>query len=177
MRRVFFIIPLLLMASFSLAATPCTAETPQEFKVKAGYLLNIPMFADWPPSAASCSSFTIGVLGETPLHDALETMKGKRIKNRPVVILAVHDIPQTDCCQVLFIAASERFRLQRLLPEAHRRGIMTISDMRDFVKLGGMVALVTINNRITFDLNLAAARSAAISFSSQLLKLANDVSN
>lgn len=40
-----------------------------------------------------------------------------------------------------------------------------------------MVSLVSVNNRITFDLNMASARLAAISFSSQLMKLANDIIN
>ena len=167
----------LLMACFSVVPKPFAAETLHEFKVKAGYLLNIPMFADWSPSAETCGSFTIGIIGETPLHSALENMQVKRIKRRPVVVRKVRDISETSCCQVLFIAASERYRLQQLLPEAHRRGIMTISDMRGFIKLGGMVSLVMVNDRVTYDLNLVAARSASISFSSQLMKLANDVTD
>ena len=80
-----------------------------------------------------------------------------------------------DSCQMLFIASSERHRLQTLLPEAQRRGILTISDMRDFTRLGGMISLQTINNRVTFDLNLSAAGKASISFSTHLLKLARDI--
>lgn len=177
MRRVFFFISILLMAFFSLFTKPCAAETLQEFKVKAGYLFNIPMFADWAPSSEVCSSFDIGVMGETPLHEVLKTTSGKRIKTLPVAIRTVQDISETGCCKVLFIASSERHRLQQLLPDAHQRGIMTISDMRDFAKLGGIVSLVTVGNRVAYDLNLAAARSAKISFSSQLLKLANDIRN
>ena len=167
----------LMILSFALAVGTSDAETPQEFKVKASYLLNIPMFADWPASAAGYQSFKVCIIGETPLHDVLETMKGRKIKNRPVAIVTVQEISQSDGCQVLFIAASERYRLQRILPEAHRHGIMTISDIRDFTKHGGMVSLLSINNKITYDLNLVSARSAGISFSSQILKLANDVIN
>ena len=78
---------------------------------------------------------------------------------------------------MLFIASSERHRLQTLLPEAHRRGILTISDMRDFARLGGMISLLVVDNRIIFDLNLSTANKASISFSSHLLKLARDIIN
>lgn len=176
LRKVQYI-SILLILWFSLAGRTSTAETPQEFKVKAGYLLNIPKFADWPSSASGHPSFKVCVIGETPLHEVLETMKGQRIKNHPVAIQKIQEITQADGCHVLFIAVSERYRLQRLLPEAHRLGIMTISDMRDFSKQGGMVSLVSVNNRITYDLNLVSARSAAISLSSQILKLAHDVIN
>lgn len=143
--------------------------------MKAGYLLNIPLFADQRPTP-DCSAFTVCIIGDTPLPGVLQGMAAnKRIKTRPVAVKTVDEVAQLDCCQVLFIASSERYRLQRLLAEAHKRGVITISDMRDFTKLGGMVSLVTINNKIGYDLNLTAARSASVSFSSQLLKLANDV--
>jgi hypothetical protein len=177
MLRKLLVISVLLALWLSLDCSTCISETPQEFKVKAGYLLNIPKFADWPASASGHSSFKVCVIGETPIHEVLENMKGQRIKNRPVAIQKIQEITQADACQVLFIAVSERYRLQRLLPEAHRLGIMTISDMRDFSKQGGMVSLVSVNNRITYDLNLVSARSAAISFSSQILNLAHDVIN
>jgi hypothetical protein len=77
----------------------------------------------------------------------------------------------------MFIAASKRYRLQLLLPGAHRLRIMTIRDMHDFSIPGGMVSLVFVNNRITFDLSMVSGRSVAILFSSQFLKLANDIIN
>ncbi|MEI6305566.1 MAG: YfiR family protein [Deltaproteobacteria bacterium] len=177
MKQKLLSISFLMILSLALAAGTCVAETPQEFKVKASYLLNIPKFADWPSSSAGYPTFKVCIIGETPLRDVLEEMKGRKIKNRPVAIVTIQEITQSEGCQVLFIAVSERYRLQRLLPEAHRLGIMTISDIRDFTKHGGMVSLLSINNKITYDLNLVSARSAGISFSSQILKLANDVIN
>ncbi len=168
---ILFLIATLIQADTSAIA----AEVPQEYRVKAGYLLNIPIFADQPPTP-DCRAFTVCIIGDTPLGGVLQGMAtNKRIKTRPVTTKTIVEASQMECCQVLFIASSERYRLQRLLAEAHRRGIITISDMRDFTKLGGMVSLVTINNKIGFDLNLTAGRSASVSFSSQLLKLANDV--
>lgn len=176
MTRPPFFIYTLLICLTTLLLPGAEAEIPQEFKVKAGYLLNLPLFSEWAPAHhTGCAAFTICIMGDTPLDAILDTTRDKRIKNRPVAVKTITDLAQADCCQVLFIAASERYRLQRLLPEAHRRGIMTVSDMRDFTRAGGMVALVSVNSRIAFDLNLSAARNASIAFNSQLLKLANDV--
>jgi hypothetical protein len=76
---------------------------------------------------------------------------------------------------MLFIASSERYRLQTLLAEAHRQGVVTIGDMRDFARSGGMIGLLTVDNRVAFDLNLSAAGKASVSFSSHVLKLARDI--
>lgn len=167
---ILFLIATLIQADTSSDA----AEVPQEFRVKAGYLLNIPIFADQPPTP-DCRAFTVCIIGDTPLQGVLQGMAtNKRIKTRPVTIKTIDGASQLECCQVLFIASSERYRLQRLLTEAHRRGIITISDMRDFAKMGGMVSLETINNKIGYVINLTAGRSASVSFSSHLLKLAQD---
>jgi len=154
-----------------------SGDVPQEYLVKAKYLLNIPLFTEMPSQANIGTSYTICLIGDTPLEKVLGSSKGKLIKNRPLTIRKVVDLGQVDSCQMLFIASSERHRLQTLLPEAHRRGILTISDMRNFARLGGMINLLTIDNRVTFDLNLSVASKASISFSSHLLKLAHDIIN
>ena len=122
-------------------------------------------------------SYTICLIGNTPLESVLESSSGKLIKNRPLAVLKVANLSQMGTCQMLFIASSERHRLQTLLPETHSRGIVTISDMRDFTRLGGMINLLIVDGRIVFDLNRSAANSASISFSTHLLKLARDVIN
>jgi hypothetical protein len=151
-------------------------DIPQEYLVKAKYLLNIPLFAEM-PSQEKAATFTICLIGDTPLESVLRLSAGKLIKNRPLAIRRMTDLGQVGSCQMLFIASSERHRLQMLLPEAHRRGILTISDMRDFARMGGVFSLLTVDNHVTFDLNLSAAEKASITFSSHLLKLANDIIN
>lgn len=152
-------------------------EVPQEFQVKAKYLLNFPLFTDCPSLASAGSTYTICLIGDTPLENVIGALKGKLIKNRTLIIRKVNDVNQVGNCQMLFIASSERHRLQALLPDAHRRGILTVSDMRDFARLGGIISLLTVDNRVVFDLNLAAAGKASVTFSSHLLKLAHDIIN
>ena len=161
----------------SLLACPLFAgDAPTEFRVKANYLLSIPMFAEWSASTEHCFTFAVCLIGDSGLRQPLEAIKNRRIKNRDVEVRSINSINELECCQVLFIGTSEKYRLQTLLTEAHRRHIMTISDIRDFTRAGGMVSLVQANNRIGYQLNLSAARGASISFSSQLMKLANDLS-
>ena len=169
---------LVILLLSTLPSLPCVghaAEVPKEYLIKAKYLVNVPLYSELPPQALKGDSYNICLIGETPLANLLEPSRGKLIQNRPLAIRTVEDINQLNRCQVLFIASSERYRLQTLLPEAQRRGILTISDMRNFTHLGGMVNLQTVDSRIIFDMNLSAANKASISFSSHLLKLARDV--
>ena len=152
-------------------------DIPQEYLIKAKYLLNIPLFTEMLAQTNTRKSYTICLIGNTPLESVLEASSGKLIKNRPLAFLKVTNLSQMGSCQMLFIASSERHRLQTLLPEAQSKGIVTISDMRDFAHLGGMINLLIVDGRIAFDLNRSAANNASISFSTHLLKLARDVIN
>jgi hypothetical protein len=152
-------------------------DVPQEYQIKAKYLLNLPLFTEMPAQTKNGSAYTICLIGDTPLEGVLAASKGKLIKNHPLAVRRIEDLSQVDSCQMLFIASSERHRVQLLLSEANRRGILTVSDMREFARLGGMINLLTVDNRITFDLNRVAASKASISFSTHLLKLARDIIN
>jgi hypothetical protein len=150
---------------------------PQEYQIKARYLLNMPLFAEIPAHANMGETYNICFIGDTPLERILKSSESKLIKNRPLSVKGVEDIDQMDSCQMLFIGSSERHRLQSLLSRANLLGILTISDMRDFAHFGGMISLLTVDNRVTFDLNRSIAIKAKIFFSSHLLKLARDVIN
>ena len=152
-------------------------DVPQEYLVKAKYLINLPLFTDMTSRKNNSTDFTICVIGDTPMEYVLESSKGKTIKGRPLAISKIEDPGQVDRCHILFIASSERYRLQALLTEAQQQGVLTVSDMRDFARMGGIIGLVTVNNRITFDLNRSAAGRASVYFSSHLLKLAHDTIN
>jgi hypothetical protein len=152
-------------------------DIPQEYVVKAKYLLNIPLFTEMTPQAKAGSTYTICLIGETPMENVLALFRGKKIKNLSLVIKRIDEPGQMGNCQMLFIASSERHRLQKLLPEANSRGVLTVSDMRDFAQLGGIINLQNVDNRIIFDVNLSAAGKASITFSSHLLKLARDIIN
>ena len=152
-------------------------DVPMEYLVKAKYLINLPLFTEMTSHKNNGTDFTICVIGDTPMENVLKSSKGIIIKGRPLAVSKIEGPDQVDRCQILFIAASERYRLQALLTKTQQQGILTVSDMRDFTRMGGIIGLVTVNARVTFDLNRSSAGRASITFSSHLLKLAHDIIN
>jgi hypothetical protein len=76
---------------------------------------------------------------------------------------------------VLFISASEDARLKSILAALDKSSLLTVSDVADFTKRGGMIQFVMDGGRIRFEVNLAAARQAGLNLSSELLKVASSV--
>ncbi|GFO55930.1 hypothetical protein GMSM_29370 [Geomonas sp. Red276] len=166
----------LLATSAWLASPPAARAGAGEYQLKAAFLYNFLKFVDRPAEAVtSPATICIGILGRDPFEDALDSLKGKRAKGRRVVVLRVRSVEEARSCDLLFVSASEKGHLSHLLKQANALHLLTVADHEGFCEAGGMINLITVNNRIAFDVNLAAANRARLKVSSQLLRLAHSV--
>ncbi len=53
--------------------------------------------------------------------------------------------------------------------------VLTVSDLSQFTRRGGMIRFVMEANRVRFEVNLTTAEHAGLTLSSQLLKVAISV--
>jgi hypothetical protein len=95
------------------------------------------------------------------------------VQGRKLVVKKVSGPEEVAKCQALFIAASEKPRLSKIVGDVKNRPVLTVSEVEGFAERGGgMVNLVTGPNRIIMEINREAAGQAKLSLSSQLLRLA-----
>lgn len=146
-----------------------------EYDLKAAYLFNFAQFAEWQAGspAARNDTFAICVLGQDPFGAALDAVvAGEIIAGKSVVARRVTKPQEAVNCRVLFISSSEESRLQEILETLDRACVLTVSDMPQFSRRGGMIQFVAERNKIRFEINLANAGVAGLTLSSELLKVA-----
>jgi hypothetical protein len=158
--------------SRTLHAAPLQAE---EFQVKAAFLLNFAKFVEWPAGAQARDSFTIGILGQDPFESALDSLAGKTVRGKRVVVRRYDDPEEAREADILFISASEKRVLRQILKTLRGNSILTVGDSKDFGRSGVMINLLLLNKRVGFEINLAAAHRDGLQISSNLLKLAQEV--
>ena len=148
-----------------------------EYQVKVAFIYNFSRFVDWPDEAfiGDTSSLTVCVLGNNPFGGALDTIKGKNVKDKRIEIKRLTSTSKLDGCQILFIGSPERARLTQILDSAKKSGVLTISEMSQFTQAGGIVALAMRKNRIRFSVNLDVAEETGLTISSRVLRLATVV--
>jgi len=169
------VLSLALAAGTHPTALAAPTATP-EYQVKAAFLYNFLKFVEWPGEAGnSAGTICVGVFGRDPFDDALETVRGKLAKGRKVVVTHFRSPDEIRGCDLLFISTSEKARLPQALKAAHAARMLTVADQDGFCEAGGMINLVSVKNRVGFEVNLAAASRARFRISSQLLKLAKNV--
>ena len=153
------------------------AQTPamKDYQVKAAFLYNFSQFVDWPREAfpEPQAPLVIGVIGDDPFGGYLdEIVRGEKVSNHPLVVRHYHDPAEIKGCQMLFICQSEGNRLKEILADLKGRNILTVSDLEEFSRDGGIIRFVTENNKIRFKINADAARTARLTISSKLLQAA-----
>jgi hypothetical protein len=147
---------------------------PSEYQLKAAYLYNFARFVAWPPGVPSNrpDAFAICVLGDDPFGPFLDALPASgAIDGKPVITRRVSRGAAAESCAILFVGGSEAGRLTDVLP-ALGRGVLTVSDIPDFARRGGMIQFVAEGSRIRFEVNQATAERAGLTLSSELLKVA-----
>jgi uncharacterized protein DUF4154 len=170
---------LMLLGALCDGLSPVRAELSSlpEYQVKAAFLYNFIKFVDWPGdgSASAGSPICLGMLGRDSFGDALETVRGKTAKGRKIVTTYYRRVEDVKECDVLFISASEKGRLAHILRHLQNSHILTVADQEGFCEAGGMINLIAVKNKVTFEINVEAASRARLRISSQLIKLAKNV--
>ncbi len=160
-------------ALFWLASSGAAADTPAEDNVKAGFILNFAKYTEWPAAALAGGDLRICGLGNPPLSGKLAQLQGRQVQGHEIQIRSLTRVEEGRDCHVLFVPASARGEaLPRALAQAP---VLTVGDSEGFAQAGGIIGLKLRAGRIRFDINLAAARKAGLTLSSQLLKLADEV--
>jgi hypothetical protein len=166
---------LLCLVAFATLSALGQTGTQREYELKAGVLYHIIEYVEWPAVTSPSNQpppIQIGLLGDLPFAKALEVLDGKTLRGRKLVVKQLTDRQQAMHCQVVFIGASEKSRLNDIIAEVKNRPVLTVSEVEGFAEQGGIVNLLAGQNRITMEINRATAGESRLGISSQLLKLA-----
>ena len=170
--------PVAVLAGLVLASIlHAQSAPPSEYQVKAAYIYNFGKFVDWPAEVMSSdNSFNICVLGHNPFDETFgATIAGESIQGKKVAVKIVSRAQDATGCHILFISSSEEARLKEIFAVLERASVLTVSDMPQFTRRGGMIQFVTEANRVRFEVNLTSAERTGLTLSSQLLKVAISV--
>jgi len=188
-------------ASAGTSAGEATGSRPQvqAVEIKAAYLYNFLLFAEWPEEggpgelasspgadaaapverpAASREAGTetvIGIVGEDPFGNAFAEVEGKYDEALGSTLVIVRFGPYHEGmiltpCHLLFVTDTESENLPSILGAIEGSPVLTVGEEEGFLEAGGMINLLVRRNRLRWEINYAAANAAGIQLSSQLLR-------
>ncbi len=166
---------LITIAATALILAKATAEPLKfsEYQIKAGFIFNFTRFVKWPAESyqEDPAFFNLCILGKDPFNAYFDSVEGKTVKGRDLVVKRIKNINKAFGCQILFISGSEKDRMPFILGSLEGRNILTVGDTPGFIQQGGVINLVMKGERVLFETNSHSARRAGLYLSSELLKL------
>lgn len=142
--------------------------------LKAVYLYQFANFITWPKSSFETQESPIRycVGDDGPLAELLpKVISNQFINNRPLVFekLNINFSLITEECHLLFF--HKAYTLRKFLQEVNTLPIVTVSDSEDFLKEGGVIALVKRGRKIKPMINIRLMKQQKIKVSAKLLRL------
>jgi len=163
----------LALALFSVGIAPAQAQ--QEIggtQLKAAFFLNFVKFVEWPSAslASPDAPLVLDVIADPPLAAELrKIIVGQKIGSHPVLLQQDIKTPeQTVRVHAVFVGHESGKSMAA-------EGLLTVSDLPNFVRDGGIIGMVLEDRRYRFDVNMKAAGRAGLKMSSKLLSLARNV--
>lgn len=146
-----------------------------EYQLKAVFLYNFTRFVEWPPTAFESynDAFVIGIVGDDPFGAMLErTIADEMIGRHPIRIRRYNELKDIGDCHILFVNSGDATETRKILAAMEGKKTLTVSDMPNFARMGGMIGFYTLQNKIRMQINATEARKAGLSISSKLLSVA-----
>ncbi len=168
---------LLALALARTGAVVAQSEPTPEYEVKAAYLLNFTRYVEWPQDAFEDdrSALEVCILGPDRFGEVIDrTMASRTSHGRPLRVSRIDQPDQALGCHVLFIGQKVDQR-PKFLSSLRGQPILTVGESGRFLRNGGGVELIIVDETVQFGVNLDATDQAGLTVSSRMLHLARRV--
>lgn len=147
-----------------------------EQKIKAGLVYNLLKYTTWPEDTESRNKLQLCLLGGDAFDGYLFPLEGRTAQQALIVLDNVKNVNEVTDCSIIIISRSHEDNLPELIQFLKNKHILTISDIEQFSKRGGMVELAKEGEKINLYINKKAVEDAGLNIQDRMLRLAKLVS-
>ncbi len=173
MKYVSGFIILIYTAVILLCSAPALCLEGSEYQIKAAMMINFIKFVDWPePADQPLESLTIGIIGQDGFGDILDSVEGRVVNGKPLKLRRFKSVQDLNQCQVLFVPASESYRIHEIIKFLNAAPVLTIGETEKFTRAGGIIRFYIEENHVRFEINKTAAAQSGLKISAKLMEIA-----
>ncbi len=147
-------------------------------QVKALFLYNFANFVRWPTQAFANPSDNLRmcIFGDAQLGSFLDQVNGTRIRDKRLQVIRTDALTDIEAgCHILFVSANKSEHLTQLTNSTKNVYVLSVSDVENFARNGGVVSIIRTSDKLTFEINLDNAVRNGLLISSDLLSMARIV--
>lgn len=167
--------PMAGMGALAAAQDEAEGASPTaERAVKAAYLYKFLGYVDFPGGPLDPGApYVVGVAGaEDVAGELARQTSGRMVNNHAVVVRRLHDGDGAAGLHLLFIGAAEGGAEAALVKAAQAAGALSVTESATGIEAGSVINFVLVDERVRFEVSLAAAERGRLKLSSRLLSVA-----
>lgn len=151
------------------------AQVVPEADLRAAFIFNFLLLVEWPAAtqAKDEPALILCSWGQGPTSPALSQLAGRQVGAKTLAVERVQEFAGLARCHAVVI--SEAREAKAVLTALAGRPVLTIGEFEGSVTLGTTIGLTRMETRLTFEVNLDAARASGLRVSAKLLRLARHV--
>ncbi|MFI4938225.1 MAG: YfiR family protein [Candidatus Berkiellales bacterium] len=160
-------------ASNQAATAPSEySAVSREYHLKAAFLRYVAQYIEWPSESLQVGSINICVIGQVPYFEGINSINGKVVNERVLVISKLLDAKDAKGhCQILFVAKTEEDKSKQIINTLQDLPVLTFGDMDHFSENGGDMNFYIANNRLAIMTNLPVIDKAKLKINPEMLRL------
>ncbi len=166
------------------------SESIKAYKVKSALIYNFLKFIEWPKDTfdEEKTVLRMGVIGHDAFTVAHKFIHDKSVGDYKIEVIEITEEQvagwlekvekdpgqkkELEKFHVVYIASTKSYDYRKLVKAISDMSILSISEEDDFLKQGGMINFLFVDNKIKFEINLDAAETVGLTIRAKLLKLA-----
>ena len=151
---------------------------PNGGQIKALFLYNFANFVRWPPEAFANGEDTLRmcIFGDAKLGSFLDQVNGSRIRDKRLQVIRTDKLEDIESgCHILFVSINKGSYLHQLTNSTKNIYVLSVSDVENFARNGGVISIIRTSDKLTFEINLDTALRNGLLISSDLLSMARIV--
>lgn len=153
------------------------ADHSLEYAVKATFIYKFASFVEWPAGSfvSETAPFELCVVGIDPYGGRIEeAVAGQSVGRHPIVLRHLTLAEPRSSCHEMFLSGSPSQSISEALKEVSGTHVLTVTDSA-IGPAAGIVHFVIAEERVSFEIDNAAALKNGLVISSKLLALAHRV--
>jgi hypothetical protein len=147
------------------------AQKESGYVVHANIIYRFTKYIDWPVMSKQ-GDFIIGVVGDSPIYDALKNnIAGKMVGDQKIIIKKVSCAEPVLDCQIIFLSNDACKNIKKIVAKTANEPVLLVSETEGMAQKGSCINFVIIGDRLKLEINQNNIEQRELSIASELLQL------
>ena len=170
--RVILLISLFLLF---LAVPRLQAQQEGNYAIVAHIMYRFTKYIDWPGNRKS-GDFVIGVVGDSPLYDALNNfILNKSVGAQKIVVRRFSRSETVYACHILFVSEDESGSFKKIVVRTAGSSILLVSESGGLALKGSCINFIVVADHLKLEINQSNIEQRHLSIASELMQLGTAV--